>query len=317
MTGQNASAVAECGDVSIASMNWSSAEVIAEVDKLVLGEGYGCNAMLVAGDTLPTFTSMAEKGEPDLAPELWVNALGEQLNTAVANGKLVMAAEVLADGGVEGWWIPRYVADAHPDIRTASDALEHPELFPAQDDESRGALHNCPSAWKCQVMNRNLFRAYRAEDKGFELVDTGSAAGLDASIARAFERKEGWLGYYWAPAAMLGRYEMVRLDMGEHDRREWETCTAVPDCAEPRINGWARDEAFSVVTSGFADRAIVVMDYLGTRQWGNDTLNEVLAWMAANQATGSEAARYFLENYEQVWTEWVSPEVMGRVKAAL
>ena len=62
-----AASAAECGDVTIANMNWQSAEVLASVDKIILTEGYGCNAELVVGDTVPTITSMAEKGQPDIA----------------------------------------------------------------------------------------------------------------------------------------------------------------------------------------------------------------------------------------------------------
>ena len=307
----------ECGEVQIANMNWASAEVIAEIDKLILSEGYGCDASLVAGDTMPTFTSMNEKGEPDLAPELWVNAVKAPLDAAVAEGELIVAAEILSDGGEEGWWIPKYVADANPDIKTPEDALARPDLFPAPEDESMGAVHNCPSGWNCQISTGNLFQAYDGEGKGFELVDTGSAAGLDGSIAKAYERQEGWLGYYWAPTAILGRYDMTLLDMGEHDKEHWDTCTAVADCADPKPNGWAKSEVFSVVTDEFAEKASVAMDYIGKRQWGNDTVNELLAWMADEQATGEDAAYHFLENYEDVWTAWVEPEVAEKVKAAL
>jgi len=307
----------DCGDITIASMNWASAEVIAEIDKLILSEGYGCNAELVAGDTMPTFMSMNQKSEPDLAPELWVNAVKEPLDVAIAKGELIIVAEVLSDGGEEGWWIPRYLSDAHPEIRTPADALARPDLFPAPEDPSSGAVHNCPSGWNCQITNGNLFAAYGAEDKGFELVDTGSAAGLDGSIAKAYQRNEGWLGYYWAPTEILGRYEMVKLDMGEHDKAHWESCTAVPDCEDPKINGWAKSEVFSVVTNEFAQKAAIAMDYVGTRQWDNATVNKLLAWMADNQATGEEAAVYFLENFEAVWVEWVSADAMAKVKASL
>ena len=180
-----------------------------------------------------------------------------------------------------------------------------------------GAVHNCPSGWNCQITTGNLFTAYGAEDKGFELVDTGSAAGLDGSIAKAYEREEGWLGYYWAPTAILGRYEMVKLDMGEHDKEHWDTCTAVIDCEDPKVNGWAKSEVFSVVTNEFAEKAGVAMDYVGTRQWDNGTVNKLLAWMADNQATGEEAAVYFLENFEDVWASWVSEDAMAKVKASL
>ena len=69
-----AAQAAECGEVTIAEMNWASAGVAAHVDKMILEAGYGCKATLVTGDTMPTFTSMNEKGEPDIAPEMWVNS---------------------------------------------------------------------------------------------------------------------------------------------------------------------------------------------------------------------------------------------------
>ena len=75
---------AECGEVSIAEMNWASAGVAAHVDKLILENGYGCTVTLVTGDTMPTFTSMNEKGEPDVAPEMWVNAVRTPLDAAIA-----------------------------------------------------------------------------------------------------------------------------------------------------------------------------------------------------------------------------------------
>ena len=101
----------DCGRVTIANMNWASAEVLANIDQIILSEGYGCQAELVAGDTTPTLTSMVEKQEPDVAPEAWINSLRTLLDAAVAEGKLHYASESLSDGGVEGWWIPKYFAE--------------------------------------------------------------------------------------------------------------------------------------------------------------------------------------------------------------
>jgi ABC-type proline/glycine betaine transport system substrate-binding protein len=56
-------------------MNWQSAEVLSNLDKIILNEGYGCDAEITVGDTVPTITSMAEKGQPDIAPEAWIDLL--------------------------------------------------------------------------------------------------------------------------------------------------------------------------------------------------------------------------------------------------
>lgn len=308
----------ECGTVTIANMTWQSAEVLANIDKIILDNGYGCNAELVAGDTVPTLTSMIEKGEPDVATEGWLNTVRDVLDNAVKEGKLLYAAEVLSDGGVESWWVPQYFAEAHPDIKTINDALAHPELFPAPDDKSKGAVFNCPAGWQCEITTANFFRAYEGEKKGFVLVDTGSAAGLDGSIAKAYERKEPWLGYYWEPTAILGKYPMVKLDNGvPFNAEEWKRCNAVADCPDPKPNGWPRADVFTVVAKSFADRAGPALDYLKTRKWSNETVNKLLAWMTDNQATGEDAAKYFLQNNEDIWKSWVSPEAAEKIKAAV
>ncbi len=38
---------ADCGTVTIAEMNWASAEFAANLDKIILEEGYGCNVELI------------------------------------------------------------------------------------------------------------------------------------------------------------------------------------------------------------------------------------------------------------------------------
>src|SRR3546814_2676698 len=61
-------------------------------------------------------------GEPDLAPEFWVNAVRGELAKATGENRLATGAEILADGAVEGWWIPKFIADANPEIRSVQDA---------------------------------------------------------------------------------------------------------------------------------------------------------------------------------------------------
>lgn len=311
-------ASAACGKVTVASMNWQSAEVLAEIDRLILSRGYGCEVEIVPGDTMPTLTSMMEKGRPDVAPEAWVNAVRQPLDAAVKDGRLHYAARALTDGGIEGWWIPKYVADANPGVKTIDDALKRPDLFPSTEDKSKGAVHNCPSGWNCQLTTNNAFKAWGGESKGFVLVDTGSAAGLDGSIAKAYERKQGWLGYYWAPTSILGKYQMVKLDAGvPHDKAAFEACNSKAECAKPVKTDWARAEVFTVVTDRFKKAGGPAVDYLNKRGWGNDTVNQLLAWMSDNQATGEDGARHFLKTQPDVWAAWVTPDVVAKVKAAL
>ncbi|MBS8259431.1 ABC transporter substrate-binding protein [Roseibium polysiphoniae] len=307
----------ECGTVSIAEMNWASAGAMAQIDKIILEEGYGCDVELVIGDTIPTFTSMREKGEPDMAPEIWTNSVRQPLDEAVAAGELILAGEVLLDGGEQGFWIPTALAEEH-NLKTVEDVLSHPELFPGAEDESKGAFFTCPAGWDCGPISAKLLEAWAAEKKGFEVVATGSGAGLDGSIARAFEQGKGWFGYYWSPTAMMGKYDLTLLDFGvPFDDAEWERCTSVADCTDPKKNAWQKGEVYTIVTTSFAEKAGVAMEYVNARGWSSDTASKVLAWMETNQANNEDGAYYFLENFEDVWTQWMSPDVAVKVKSAL
>ena len=310
---------AQCGDVTIASMNWQSAEALASVDKFILNTAYGCNATVIVGDTVPTITAMTEKGKPDIAPEGWVDLLPDVVQRGVTEKKLIVAGDSITDGAIQGWYIPKYVADAHPDIKTIADALKHPELFPAPEDHSKGAVINGPQGWGGTVVTTQLFKAYGAEKAGFVLVDTGSAAGLDGSIAKAYEHKEGWLGYYWSPTSILGKYDMVRLDAGvPHDAAEWKRCNTVATCPDPKPNAWSKDHVQTLVSASFATKAgEPVMNYLKARGWSTATVNKLLAWMTDNQATGDDAAKYFIKNNEPIWIKWVSADAAEKIKKAV
>jgi glycine betaine/proline transport system substrate-binding protein len=319
LAGASATYAAECGDVTIASMNWQSAEVISNLDKIILNEGYGCNAEITVGDTVPTITSMAEKGQPDIAPEAWIDLLPEVVKNGTEEGKIVQVGSPLPDGGNQGWWIPKYLADAHPDIKTIPDMLKHPELFPDSEDSSKGAIFNGPQGWGGTVVTSQLYKAFEAEKAGFKLVDTGSAAGLDGSIAKAYESKAPWVGYYWAPTALLGKYPMVKLEPGvSADAAEWKRCNTVENCSDPKPNAWPIDTIVTLVAKPFSEKAGPdVMDYLKKRSWSNDTIGKLMSWMTDNQASGEDGAKHFLSENKEIWKQWVSPEAAEKIEASL
>ncbi len=317
MTG--GAAYADCGQITIASMTWQSAEVTAELDKMILEAGYGCDVEIVPGDTVPSLTSIIEKQSPDVIPEGWVSLQPELVANGEAENRIKLTVDVLSDGGVNGWWIPDYFAAAHPEIKSIPDALANPELFPAPEDPSKGAVYNGPQGWGSTLITSQLFRAYGGEEAGFVLVDPGSAAGLDGAIARAYERQEPWIGFYWAPTAILGKYPMVRLDFAApEDNVEWSRCMTVEGCPDPTPGVWPKDRVSTVLSQEFYDRADPeVLAYFETRSWSNETVSVLLSHMTDVQATGEDGARYFLMNNPDIWKEWVTPEAAEKISASL
>lgn len=312
-------AFAECGDISIAEMDWASAELMANVDAIILEEGYGCNVELIPGATQTTFASMNEKAQPDVAPELWINAVANLLNAAKDEGRMVALNDGVIEGIGEGWFVSAAFAQSHPELDTVEKILEHPELFPYVEDESKGGFMGCPAGWGCQLSNGNIYRAFDMDAKGWTLIDPGSAAGLDGSIAKASERGENWFGYYWSPTALVGRYGLVNVPFETPfaGQDHWDDCIVQEECLDAKPTSYIASAVETVVTDEFMSKAGVAADYFKSRSWPSSAMNGMLVYMNENQATGEDAAYEFLETQSDVWMQWVPADVAEKVKKGL
>ena len=308
---------AACGDVTLAAFSWQSSKAMTYVDQFILNNGYGCNATTIAGDTVPTITSLIEKGQPDVVSEATPSLLGEVYTNGAAEGRIGQIGTAISDGQVSGWYIPQYVAEANPEIKTVEDAMARPDLFPAPQDESKGAVIQGPQGWGDTVVTAQLYKGLDGDAKGFELIPSGSAAALDGAISKAYEQKQGFIAQYWAPTSLLVQYPMIRLEAA-HDAAEWARCTSVQDCPDPKPNYWQQAEMVTLASADFSKSADpAVLDYFAKRSWTQAEVGQVMLWMTENQANGEDAAKWFLENMGDVWTEWVPADVAEKIKAAL
>ncbi|MGM0586208.1 MAG: ABC transporter substrate-binding protein [Pseudomonadota bacterium] len=304
-----AAAQAECGEVSITQMNWASAEVVTRVSAFLMEQGYGCDVTIVPSDTVPAVTSVAENGEPDIVTELWLNSTGDVYDRLKDEGKLEEVGKVLDPGGVEGWWIPAYLAEEHPELKTIEGVLENPELV-------GGRFNNCPDGWGCRVVSDNLIRALDLPDHGIEVFNHGSGETLATSMASAYEDKEPWFGYYWAPTPLLGKYDMVKVDLGEV-KPDIHAANQNPDNPNPGVSGFPDAPIVTAITTDLRDREPEIAELMSRVTFDVDTMNGIIAWMDENNATGEEAAVRFLTENTDVWSEWISEEARANLSALL
>ena len=303
-------AKAECGDVSIGAMGWASGEVITAVATFVLEQGYGCSVLVVPTDTVPAVTSLAENGQPDIVPEVWKNSatIYDELE---ASGKVITASNVFANGGEEGWWIPTSLAEKHPELKTIDGVLANPELVGSR-------FHNCPVGWGCRIVNDNLKVVHQLEANGFEVFDHGSGANLGASIAAAFADNEPWFGYYWGPTAVLGKYEMTRVDIGDIDPAQ-HAINQSPDSPEDKLapSGFPSARVLNAVTPDLSKREPEVFKFIQKMSFTNDIISKMLAWKEANNASASAAAAWILTNHTNVILSWVNEDAKDKLKKLL
>jgi len=308
---------ASCGKITIADMNWASASLMAHVDKAIL-TAMGCEVELVAGSTMPTFTSMNETGDPDVAPEVWANAFQDLVDSAVGAGRLHIGNAAPMSGLGEGWWVLPHTLDTHPELTSAEAILARPDLFPDKEDPSRGAFHGCPAGWGCQLANQALYDGFGMDALGWNLIDPGSAAGLDGSIAKHSEQGEHWFGYYWNPTSIIGKYDMRAIDMGPWAGADnWDGCVALGN-AGCEASSWTASRVNTLLSDNmYYNGPTGAMAYFEARTYPGTVMNAMLVWMEDTGGTGADAATEFLSSQGDTWKAWVSADVAASVEASL
>ncbi|MDB4841961.1 glycine/betaine ABC transporter substrate-binding protein [Planktomarina sp.] len=298
----------DCGEVTITEMDWASATIVTSVAKFLMETGYGCSVVKVPSASNPALASVAETGEPDILTEIWTNG-APAYEGLIADGKITQLTEVLSDGGVEGWWVPNYLLEKHPELSTLEGIKANPGLV-------GNRFHNCPEGWTCKVVSTNMAKAAGLADAGIEDFVHGSGETLATSIASAFTDEAPWFGYYWAPTSILGKYPMTMVDIGPHDP-EGHACNSNDDCANPMVGAFPKSIVTTVVSEAFMAENPAVTDLMRNLSFTNTQMGEVLAWQEANNASADEAAVYYFTNYKDSWGGWLNDAAREKLAALL
>lgn len=299
----------QCGEVTITQMNWDSAAIVTAVSKFLMEQGYGCDVTAVPSDTTPAVTSLSENNEPDIVTELWSNSVGDVYQKLKADGKIEELTSVLDPGGVEGWWLPTYLVEEHPELKTIEGVLANPELV-------GGMFNNCPDGWGCRIANDNLLRAFDVEGKGFEIFNHGSGETLATSMASAYGDKKPWFGYYWGPTTPLGMFDMTSIDLGAYDE-DAHLANQNADTPNPKPSAFPSAPVLTVVTKDFAQSHPDITELMRNVTFKTDTMSKVLAWKQENNASNEEAAVYFLQNNPEEWGGWINDAAKEKLSVLL
>ena len=165
-------------------------------------------------------------------------------------------------------------------------------------------------------MNNNNIKAIDLEANGIERFQHGSGETLATAIASAYTAEEPWFGYYWAPTSVLGKYPMVRVDVGAHDP-EAHACNSSAECATPKLSAYPEAKVTTAVSGTLVDREPEIVELMRNISFTNAQMGDVLAWQQDNNASYDEAAVYFLTNNTDVWGNWLNAEAKEKLSALL
>ena len=292
--------------IIIADLNWNSAQLQNRIVAYVVEHGYGYPVDYVFGGTLPMWTGLIN-GDVHVYMEAWLPNMQDVWDAAQKDGLFVPVGRSLEDNWQSMFLIPTYIADANPGLKSVSDLPDYMDLFVTPDSDGKARLVSCIPGWACEIINEEKIVAYGLEDV-IKVQNPGSGAALDASIRGAYEKQEAWLGYYWGPTQISAELDLTVLEEPAYSDACW---AADKGCAYPTA------EVHIAVHPSLPGRAPEVIEFF--RKWDFTAGSQVAteAWMGENEADFPEAAIWYLNNQEDVWTPMVPADVAAKVKAAL
>ena len=283
--------------------DWDSNAFHDEVARFIIEEGFGVATRSVMSDTAVTVQSL-RSGDLDVSMELWSDNITTYPDD-IAEG-LYQELSVNFDDNAQGLYIPRYLYDANPGLRTVQDLPDYVDLFKTDDSGDKGVIYGGPEGWSATAFLDNKMTALGL-DEYFEFRTIDSNAILSATIADAFANELPWVGYNWEPTWVMGVYDLVLL--GDDDYS--------PEAFEQGLGAFPSVSVNVVVRTGFADEYPEIAEFLAQYATSSNLTSEALGYMIENEVEAYDAALWFLDNYRDMWTAWLPADVAEDVLVAL
>jgi glycine betaine/proline transport system substrate-binding protein len=317
-------ASADCGKARLADFDWNSANVHTGIVQFILEHGYGCEVETTRGSTTPIMAAHYDS-QLDVVTELWYDNIVTQYDAVEAAG-VIRNIGINTPDSQQAFYVDRNTAEKY-NIKSVLD-MNNPEiaaLFSDPENPDMGRMVSCIGGWTCYTINHVKQRVYGL-DKFYTNFDPGSSGALAAEIAGAFAKDRPIFTYYWAPTALMGKVDLVRLVEPPYDAACWGAMMDVvedikangKDVYKPTCATEYKDMSLdkSVLTA-WADTHPEETAFLEAYSIPTATVNKLLAFYEGEADGDMELlAMEYLQNNSE-WKSWVSAEVAAKVSGAL
>ncbi len=274
--------------IKLAAMPWESAGVNLAVAKILLEEKLGYPVELVPTTTDQQWTMLAD-GTVHAQMEVWAQS-SEIPSTAEDGGELGAV-------GHGGWYVPFYMLEEHPDLRTW-EGLQKPEniaLFATAETGGKARLLSGDPGW---VHSQYAEAIVKNLGLDIQVVYAGSEAEELAVIAAAYEKQEPILFYFWTPHWMFAVYDSFEVQLPPYTAECYADPAAIA-CSYPS------DLLRKAFWPGLKDYAPDAYLFLKNFNYGTQDQIAIMAQVQVQKKTVEAAARDWINKNEAVWTAWI------------
>ncbi|MCX5264919.1 ABC transporter substrate-binding protein [Streptomyces sp. NBC_00199] len=271
---------AKCGAFNLAVNPWVGYEANAAVIAYVAQNDLGCKV---------TKKDLKEEiawqgfgtGEVDAVVENWGH---DDLKKKYITGqKTAVDAGATGNEGLIGWYVPPWLAKAHPDITDWKSLNKYAAEFKTSESGGKGQLLDGDPSYVTndEALVKNLKLDYK-------VVYAGSETALIQSFRKAEKNKEWVIGYFYEPQWFMSEVPLVKVKLPDYK----EGCDADAEKVACDYPVYKLDK---IVAKKFAESGSPAYDLVKKFNWTNDDQNTVAKYIAVDKMTPEAAAKKWVD----------------------
>ena len=297
--GGGSSGVAQCGSepINLAQSPWTGAAANTFVAKVIMEQEMGCTVEVSEVDEFAQFPALA-KGDLDATLEVWPSGHQKDYKRYIeGDGGVVDGGELGVVGNI-GWWVPTYVVQQNPAVKSYRGLKGNEDLFATSETGGQGQfLASDPSFVS--------FDGEIIENLGLDLevVQSGSEAASLTALAKAVKAKDPLLMYFWTPHWAQAKYELTEVQLPEYDK-QCETAATERD-GDGYSCDYADDILYKAFSAELEEKDPAAFEFLSNFNYNNDDQNQIALDIDDRGQDPEAAAQAWVDQNKDVWQEWL------------
>ncbi|MGW7521082.1 ABC transporter substrate-binding protein [Streptomyces sp. NPDC054796] len=278
-------------NVTLLVPSWVGAEANVAVAKYLLEEELDYKVKAQQMDE-PVAWDAIGRGKADAILEDW-RGVPKKEKQYIDQKKTVVDGGDLGVTGHIGWYVPKYFADAHPDVLDWKNLDKYAKDFRTTESGDKGQLlEGSPS--------------YTTNDKyiidnlglDFKPVYAGSEAAQITEMKKNFKAKKPFISYWWTPQWLNSELDLVEVKLPAYkegcDKPVEKTKCAYPNTPLKKF-----------MNKEFAEKGGDAAEFLKKFKWSTEQQNQVAQWIAGDGMSAEAAAEKWVKANKSTWEKWL------------
>jgi glycine betaine/proline transport system substrate-binding protein len=269
-----------CGTFNIAVNPWVGYEADAYVVGDVAKTKLGCDVQYKNLKEEVSWQGFGS-GEVDTVLENWGHP--DLKKKYIDGNHTAQEAGQTGNIGIIGWYVPPWLAKAHPDILDWKNLNKYASQFATSESGGKGQLLDGDPSYvtndEALVKNLNL---------NFKVVYAGSEAALIQAFRKAEQNKSWVIGYFYEPQWFLSEVPLKKVSLPKYTAG----CDSNPAKVACDYPVYKLDK---IVATKFADSKSPAYTLVKNFHWTNDDQNLVAKYIAQDKMSPQAAAKKWVD----------------------